>query len=292
MQIKPMDKGIKYMIIASIISAFSGLSVKILTQNDINSMEAVLFRNLFGLVIILYLIFKNPPKSTGGAKILLLTRGFTGLLGIIAFFYTIGSLPLGTAITLNKTSPIFGAIFSFLLVNEKLKKHQILALLVGFVGVAFITRIDTVINADMLYGLLGGVLAGISYTSIRTLKKHYDTKEIVLSFSAFSFIGALILLLIAPYINQTWGYNMPIWHMPTGIMWLWVVVLGISGTASQYFMTKAYEYTKTGIVGTIAYANIPFAIFLGVMLGDSLPTFTTLIGIFLIIIGGILVSRK
>ncbi len=50
-----------------------------------------------------------------------------------------------------------------------------------------------------------------------------------------------------------------------------VTLMGLSATLSQYLMTKAYEYTKAGVVGTISYTNIVFAIVIGIFLGDSFP---------------------
>jgi drug/metabolite transporter (DMT)-like permease len=55
-------------------------------------------------------------------------------------------------------------------------------------------------------------------------------------------------------------------------------------------MTKAYELTKAGIVGTISYSNIVFATFIGVMLGDPIPDLLTLLGIIMVILSGLLVA--
>ena len=41
---------------------------------------------------------------------------------------------------------------------------------------------------------------------------------------------------------------------------------------------------STGIVGTVAYSNIPFAVFLGIFLGDKFPNLLVIVGIVLIII--------
>ena len=63
-------------------------------------------------------------------------------------------------------------------------------------------------------------------------------------------------------------------------------------TASQWFLTRAYSLSKASIIGVVSYANIPFAIGFGVMLGDLFPDFYTFIGILFIIIGGILVGKN
>ncbi len=55
-------------------------------------------------------------------------------------------------------------------------------------------------------------------------------------------------------------------------------------------MTKAYEYTKAGVVGTISYTNIVFAIVIGIFLGDSFPSLLTIFGIILVITSGLLVA--
>ena len=78
--------------------------------------------------------------------------------------------------------------------------------------------------------------------------------------------------------------------MSEGIEWLYVTAVGLSATASQLLMTKAYELTKAGIVGTISYSNIVFAVIIGVLLGDPIPDFWTVLGIILVIISGLMVA--
>ena len=79
--------------------------------------------------------------------------------------------------------------------------------------------------------------------------------------------------------------------MPQGIVWVYVIGLGLLGTLSQYFMTKAYGETKAGIVGAVSYTNIVFAILVGLFLGDSLPNFSVACGITLVVIAGIMVAK-
>ena len=78
--------------------------------------------------------------------------------------------------------------------------------------------------------------------------------------------------------------------MPIGDEWFMILAVGIFATISQLFMTKAYELTKAGIVGTISYSNIVFALIIGIMLGDPVPDIWTFLGIILVITSGILVT--
>jgi drug/metabolite transporter (DMT)-like permease len=61
--------------------------------------------------------------------------------------------------------------------------------------------------------------------------------------------------------------------MPSGIEWGYLLAMGIFATLSQWFVTKAYELTKAGIVGVISYSNILFSLTIGIALGDDIPNF-------------------
>ena len=79
--------------------------------------------------------------------------------------------------------------------------------------------------------------------------------------------------------------------MPKGIVWFYVIAMGVFATISQLLMTKAYGETKAGIVGAVSYTNILFSILVGLMLGDAFPSLMTSFGIALIVFAGIMVAR-
>jgi len=102
----------------------------------------------------------------------------------------------------------------------------------------------------------------------------------------------LVLMLITPYVNvsEEFDWMFAEFVMPSGIEWVYVIAVGIFATISQLLMTKAYELTKAGIVGTISYSNIVFAVVIGIMLGDPIPDIWTVLGIILVILSGLLVA--
>ena len=164
---------------------------------------------------------------------------------------------------------------------------------IGFVGIVLITQPSGVgfTKYDVL-GIFSGVGAALAYTSIRELKNFYDTRAIVLSFMGIGTIGPVILFLISAYFHMPeLDFILGEFVMPQGIVWFYVIGMGILATISQLLMTKAYGETKAGIVGAVSYSNIIFSIAVGVLLGDALPNFITACGICLIIFAGILVAR-
>ncbi|SFZ97736.1 FIG00732228: membrane protein [hydrothermal vent metagenome] len=291
-KIKNMDRGILFMLLASLSFAFMGGFAKVVSD-VLPPVEVTFFRNIFGVVLVGLSIYKVPLKQKGGKPLLLIFRGSIGFAALLAYFYIMAHIPLGEAVTYNKTSPIFVAIFAYLFLNEKLHKSALFAIVIGFVGIIMIAQPEggSFDKYDIL-GIFSGIGAALAYTSIRELREYYDTRAIVMSFMGIGTLAPLFLMMVTPYINVSsefdWMFSEFI--MPQGIEWVYVSAVGITATISQILMTKAYEYTKAGIVGTISYSNIVFAVIIGIILGDPIPDFWTVLGIIFVISSGLMVA--
>ena len=287
-----MDKGILFMLLASLSFAVMGGFAKIVSQT-LPAIEVTFFRNILGVMLVGFSIYKTPLKQTGGRFVLLLFRGTAGFAALLAYFYIMAHIPLGEAVTYNKTSPIFVAIFAYLLLGEKLSKHAVFAVLLGFAGIVLVAKPEgfSFDKYDML-GIFSGIGAALAYTSIRELRKYYDTRAIVMSFMGIGTIVPLFFMAATPYISAPKELDLIFseFVMPEGILWVYVLAIGGFATVSQLFMTKAYELTKAGIVGTISYSNIVFALLIGMMLGDPIPDFLTVLGIIFVILSGLLAA--
>ena len=283
------------MLLSALISAFNGAIAKILSE-DMSALEIVFFRNIIGIVLILYALKIKPPSLSGGKIHLLFMRGFFGFTAMILFFYTITVIPLGEAITLNKTSPLFVSIIAFYLLGEHLSKKTILALLVGLGGIILITKpFGMSVSYEHILGILGGLFAALAYATIKKIKDIYDSRIIVLSFVGVGTLLPAILFLASPYIDAPSSLNFlfPNFIMPlTFKVWMLIAFMAVISTLSQWLLTKAYSASKASIIGVISYTNIPFAIGFGFLLGDKFPDFWTYCGIGLIVLGGVLVSRS
>jgi drug/metabolite transporter (DMT)-like permease len=290
--IKDLNSGVKYMLIASFTFAIMGAFAKLASQS-MPSLEVVFFRNVAGVILVGLAIMKTPMVHQGGKPFLLFFRGFMGFTALLAFFYNIAHIPLGDAMTYSKTSPIFTAIFAFLFLSEKLSIKGWGAIFLGFIGILFITQPSGIgFSKYDLLGIFSGIGAALAYTSIRELKTYYDTRAIVLSFMLTGTIGPIILFVVSSYVQiDALDFMLGKFVMPEGIVWFYVIGMGLLATVSQLLMTKAYSHTKAGIVGAVSYSNILFSIMVGVLLGDSLPSLVTAFGILLIVLAGILVAR-
>ena len=288
-----VSKGIKYMLLASLLFAFMGAMAKELSDS-MSSVEVVFFRNVFGVFFILISIYKSPLKQLGGKFWLLVFRGVAGFVALLFFFYNISQIPLGEAMTFSKTSTIFTAVLAYIFLKEKLGFKGWVGVFIGFIGIIFITEFDgSSLEKNDYLGILSGVGAALAYTSVRELRNFYDTRVIVLSFMSIGTIAPMILMLIGTfYSNPNLDFMLGTFVIPKIDDWIYIILLGIFSTYAQIYMTKAYTFTKAGIVGTISYSGIVFSIILGIILGDTFPSSSIVLGIILIVISGLLVSDK
>ncbi|NBC82944.1 MAG: EamA family transporter [Bacteroidetes bacterium] len=270
-----------------------GAFVKMAGQS-MTSVNIVFYRNVVGLIFILSTIIRNPLQNKGKRFGLLMFRGLIGSLALFALFYNMSHIGLGEAITYIQTSTIWVAVLSFLFLREKLSIWGWLAVFAGFIGILFVFQPN--FNGDSktdLLGIFNGLAAGAAYTSVRELKKHYDTRSIVLSFMSWGTLLSLLLMVLAPRIHApNMDFLFTPFQWPQGSTWLWVILVGITAMLGQIFITKAYGFDKAGIVSTVGYTNIPFAIFIGFLLGDRFPDVYTIIGMLMIIGSGIVIAIR
>lgn len=284
LKLNSIDKGVLFMLLSALIGALNGAVAKYLSQS-MDPIEIVFYRNLIGVLIVLY-SFKKFSVSIDTSKLhLLFLRGVFGALAMVLFFYTIATIPLGEAVVLNKTSPFFVTILAYYLMKESITLRIFFALIIGFIGIVFIMKpFGVEISIEHIFGVLGGFFAACAYATIKKIKDIYDARVIMLSFMGVGVLIPLALFLFTPYVHFKIHTDIFIWAL--------IVFMAIISTASQWFLTRAYSISRASIIGVVSYSNIPFAIGFGVILGDSLPDLYTFLGIVLIVIGGILVSKK
>lgn len=282
--IKYIDKGIIFMLFSAIFGALNGAVAKYLSY-EMDPIEIVFYRNLIGMIIIIYSLQKFKVYIDKSKLHLLFLRGLFGSIAMVLFFYTIATIPLGEAVVLNKTSPFFVTILAYFLMKEKVSFRVFIALIIGFIGVIFVMQpFNAQISFEHILGVLGGFFAAAAYATIKKIKDIYDARVIMLSFMGIGIIIPLGLFLFTSIVEFKIHTDIYVWTL--------VVIMAIISTISQWFLTRAYSISPAGIIGVVSYSTIAFAIGFGIALGDAFPNTYTIMGIILIIIGGILVTKK
>jgi drug/metabolite transporter (DMT)-like permease len=283
-------RGVLLMLAASFLFALTMVFAKLLSHS-MGSVEVTFWRNAIGLIVLLLVVLKKPIQNRGGRPFTLMFRGVIGTIALLTFFYTISATSLSNAIVYAKTEPIFTALLAFFLLGEKLKTQSVFAIAIGFSGVAVLSGL----GFDYLHimGILTGFLSALAYTSVRSLKAHYDARTVVLSFMFFGVLIPCILMVVAQfYTSQFFAFALSPFVMPQGYDWIWITLMGLAAAYGQLFMTRAYFYAKAGLISTVSYSVVLFASLFGIALGDVAPTVMILTGAVLIVLSGILLSRE
>ena len=291
--LKNINQGVLYMLISAVCLALMGAFAKVLASS-MPSIEIVFFRNIIGVFLISLTFLKKPLKQVGGKPWLLFFRADIGLLAMLSFFYNLANIYLVEAITYSRMSPIFTAIFALWFLREKIGKKGWLAIFIGFIGMLFVMQPEGLFfEKTHLFGLLNAVCAALAFTSIRELKKYYDTRSIVLSFMAMGVIIPFLAMGISPYYkSDIFFFMMGEFILPTPNQWIYLLGIGITASLGQIYMTKAYGASKAGLVAAAGYSVIIFSLLIGLILGDSLPNILGFIGIITIISGGVLIAKE
>lgn len=273
-------QGIFFMLVSALCFAFMGGFVK--AAGNVPLFQKVLFRNLVIVILIAFPLVKLGPSGFWGHpgnRRFLILRSFTGLAGVILFFFSLESLNLGDASMLNKLSPFFVILFSFVFLKHKIKAYQIPALLCAFGGALLIIkpRWDlTMLPA--LAGIGASVTAGLSYTLISFLKGKEHPNTVI-----FWFSGISMLFMLPPALLQ--------WHRPGGLEWVALLGTGICAAGGQYFLTRAYQQAPPGEVSIYSYSQIIFSILLGILFFAEIPDGLSLAGAGIIIAVAVFLYR-
>jgi drug/metabolite transporter (DMT)-like permease len=285
------NTGIYYMLFASFAFALMGLFVKRLGK-DFDTVEIVFFRNLLGVLFIGMTYVKSPFTLLGAKPGLLLFRGFIGTISLYAFAYNLTHVSLGEAFTYYQTSALFIAIFSFWILKEKMNLPSWIALLLGFAGIIVVFRPDIGGSwKNNVMGLSNGLLSAAAYMAVSELKKWYDTRAIVLTFMGWGIVLPICSMWIGEYYqNEDFNFMVATFKMPTTNHIFDIVMVGLTALLGQIYATRAFGLEKAGIVAAISYSNVLFSIGIGMMIGDKIPDFYTILGMAMILCSGVMIS--
>lgn len=272
MNIKKQYKGIFYIILSAF--CFSLMDMFVRMSGDLPSIQKSFFRNIVAAVFGCILVLKEKDSfqwKKGSGKYLIL-RSMFGTLGILCNFYAIDHLALADASMLNKMSPFFVVIFSFLFLKEKVTAAQILLVMGAFGGSLFVVK-PTVSNLDLipsLIGLLGGLGAGAAYTMVRKLGTvGIKGPFIVFFFSTFSCVVTLPWLIFD-------------YHTMTLAQTVILLMAGLCAAGGQFAITAAYCYAPASEVSIYDYTKVIFSMILGFVMFQQIPDFYSWVGYIII----------
>lgn len=242
--------------------------------------EQVFIRDFFVACIMLFLIIKNKKTSSlriKKHKLALLCRCIAGFLSSVFTLFALRHISLADANALQKTTPFFVMILSAVFLKERLTKVKLIAITIAFTGVMFI--IKPTFQSDIFYmnvAVLGAFSASIAYTLISFLSEDIEPEVIIFYFAFFSSMVS-IPLMMKDFVSPDFG------------IYVSILLIGITQSIGQLFMTLAYKYAPAGEISIYTYSNIIISLFLGYFLLGEKIDILSLIGMAFITFSGVYV---
>lgn len=269
------SKGILFIIMSAF--GFAMMSAFVKLSGDLPSFQKTFFRNVVA-ALVAFVTILNVKGSFFGKKEnqkLLILRSSLGTLGVFFNFYAIDRLVLSDANTLNKLSPFFLIIFSWLFLKEKINLKQILSIILAFIGALFIIKPS--FNSEIIpaiIGVLGAMFAASAYTCLRALGKKESPDTIVFYFSFFSSVITLPIMLLS--------------YKPMSMLQLtYLIFAGVFASLGQFGVTYAYKFAPAKEISIFDYSNIIFSAFISLFLFGMLPDYLSIIGYIIIFIASL-----
>ena len=236
------------------------------------------FTVVFTLPVMLFffkkqLVWSDKPK-------LQILRGLILLSANICFFYAISIISLAKALTLAFVAPLIVTAFSPVMLGEKVGFRRWTAVVVGFIGSLVVIRPGFVeLNFASLAALGTGILYGFYLIITRKLS---TSDNPLLTLLMTGMVGAILVSAIIPFY----------WVKPTLNQWSLMAGIGVFACVGHLFLILSLKYADASKLAPLGYTEIIPNVLIGYYFFSELPDNWTYVGLFIIILSGLYISRR
>ena len=219
------------------------------------------------------LVWSDKPK-------LQIFRGLILLSANICFFYAISVISLAKALTLAFIAPLIVTAFSPILLGEKVGFRRWTAVAVGFIGSLIVIRPGFLeFNLASMAALATGFFYGFYLIITRKLS---TSDNPLLTLLITGMVGALLVSLIIPFY----------WVKPTLNQWSLMAGIGVFACIGHLFLILSLKYADASKLAPLGYTEIIPNVIIGYYFFSELPDNWTYLGLFIIVLSGIYISRR
>ncbi|WP_316014855.1 DMT family transporter [Roseobacter sp. HKCCA0434] len=258
--------------------------------DDVPPGQTVFFRSLFAIPIILgWLALRHEGLREGLATANPMGHLWRGLVGTTAMALTftgLGLLPLPEVTAIGYAAPLFAVILAAMFLGEEVRAVRLASVAMGLIGVAIIlsprlSAFDAGGPTDRetlgaVIVLASAVFVALAHVFIRKLVQVERTTAITFWFSVTASVLSLATLPFG-------------WVLPDLATLGLLILAGLLGGVGQIFLTSAYRYAPTGVIAPFDYASMLFALLLGYVVFDEVPTARMLVGAGIVVVAGLLI---
>ena len=251
-------------------------------SSDMPVLQITWARYFFTVVFtlpVMMLFFRNKLVWTDKPKLQII-RGLVLLAANICFFYAISVISLAKALTLAFVAPLIVTAFSPIFLGERVGVRRWTAVIIGFIGSLVVIRPGFVeINLASLSALCTGIMYGFYLIITRKLSTSDNS---LLTLLLTGTVGLIVISLTMPFI----------WMNPSPLQWSLMAGIGLFACIGHLFLILSLKYADASKLAPFSYFEIITNIIIGYYFFNDFPDNWTFLGLFIIILSGIYISRR
>ncbi|MEQ8639141.1 MAG: DMT family transporter [Alphaproteobacteria bacterium] len=253
------------MLVASLLFAIL-IGLQRETSRGVHPFEVAFLRVLFGFAFTLPWVWRSLPQAVRidrPSLRLYLCRAAIGVVGGLAWFFAIATVPIAQAAALGFTAPLFATVLAPFVLKEVVGPRRRMAVIVGFVGALIIVRPGlSAFDPLALLVVLSAATFAVEMMIIKKLSARQPADAIVLWMG----ITMTPLFLVPALFVWTW---------PDAWTWAMAIAMGFVGTAAHQVFTRGFALADASYVALFDYAKLPFVALIGwVFYAESVDSLT------------------
>ncbi|HCP00572.1 MAG TPA: EamA/RhaT family transporter, partial [Rhodospirillaceae bacterium] len=247
-----------------------------------HSFQIGFLRSVFGLIFLLPIILRGWEFSDLRVKRpkLHIIRGALSAVNTLAWFTALAIMPLGEAVALNFTSPLFATVLAALFLGEVVRARRWVATVIGFIGVLIVVRPGgETVQLGAILALGSALSIAVNVLLIRVMSQEDSTRAIVTTFNL-----AIIVFTFIPAIM--------VWASPSPAMWAVTFAVGVSTTVAHLMLTKAMSLAEASAIVPLEFIRLPMAVLIGFVWFAEILDGWTILGATIIGCSAVYIARR
>lgn len=275
-----VTRGIILMVVTTVLFTAMHAAIRHVTR-ELPPIQVAFFRAFFGLLIFLPVVFRSGFGFLRTKRIgMHILRAALNVCAMFLFFTGLALTPISKVTALSFTSPLFLAVLSVVLLGERMRVRRWTATLLGFLGMLIIVRPGFVeLDEGSLMVVTSAAIWSVTMIVIKLLLRTESSLTITGYVSIFLSLFAL-------------GPAIYVWQDPSLDAWVWMIFIGVVGTAAQLLLAEALREADAGAIMPFDFLKLVWASLFGYYLFAEVPDAYTWIGASIIFASGTYIAYR
>ena len=272
--------GAFYMVLSAFCFAITAGLLRYATR-EVHPFEAAFLRSFSGLIFMWPLVMRGGLASISIKRPRLhILRGIISGIGTLMWSSALAVLPVGEAVALNFTAPLFATMLAPFVLHEVVRARRWFACVLGFAGVLIMLRPGLeVISVGALLSIGSAATIACNMLIIRIISQEDNTRTVVFTFSVFTSVVTLLPALF-------------VWETPSWEMLIALVLCGFLATLAHLLLTRAMSIAEMSAIAPLDFVRLLFAAGIGFIWFSEVPDIWTALGAIVITGSAVYIARR